>query len=71
MLIMDRLGAGGSFTEFAAMDFVDDFLLMQPPLTLREEYGVTRGPESIQPSRKVVHTNEWFAKDFQIRVVRG
>jgi L-arabinose isomerase len=28
MLIMDRLGAGGSFTEFAAMDFVDDFLLM-------------------------------------------
>jgi L-arabinose isomerase len=28
MLIMDRLGAGGSFTEFAAMDFVDDFFLM-------------------------------------------
>lgn len=28
MLVMDRLGAGGSFTEFAAMDFVDDFLLM-------------------------------------------
>ena len=28
MLIMDRLGGGGSFTEFAAMDFVDDFLLM-------------------------------------------
>ena len=28
MLIMDRIGAGGSFTEFAAMDFIDDFLLM-------------------------------------------
>ena len=28
MLIMDRLGAGGSFTEFFAMDFDDDFLLM-------------------------------------------
>ena len=28
MLIMDRLGGGGSFTEFCAMDFVDDFLLM-------------------------------------------
>ncbi len=28
MLIMDRLGAGGSYTEFCAMDFVDDFLLM-------------------------------------------
>ena len=28
MFIMDRLGAGGSFTEFYAMDFVDDFILM-------------------------------------------
>ncbi len=28
MLIMDRLKAGGSYTEFYAMDFVDDFLLM-------------------------------------------
>lgn len=28
MLLMDALGAGGSFTEFYAMDFVDDFLLM-------------------------------------------
>ncbi|HEV2108742.1 MAG TPA: L-fucose/L-arabinose isomerase family protein [Thermomicrobiales bacterium] len=28
MLIMDRLGAGGSFSEFCTMDFIDDFLLM-------------------------------------------
>lgn len=28
MLIMDRLGAGGSYTEFYAMDFNEDFLLM-------------------------------------------
>jgi L-arabinose isomerase len=28
MLILDRLGAGGSYTEFYAMDFVDDFCLM-------------------------------------------
>jgi L-arabinose isomerase len=28
MLVMDRLDAGGSFTEFYAMDFVDQFLLM-------------------------------------------
>jgi len=28
MLIMDRLGAGGSFTEFYAMDFNEDFILM-------------------------------------------
>lgn len=28
MLIMDRLGVGGSFTEFMAMDFNDEILLM-------------------------------------------
>ena len=28
MMILDRLGAGGSFTEFYAMDFRENFLLM-------------------------------------------
>jgi L-arabinose isomerase len=28
MLMLDRLGAGGSYTEFYAMDFVEDFILM-------------------------------------------
>lgn len=28
MLLLDRLGAGGSFTEFYAMDFIDQFVLM-------------------------------------------
>jgi L-arabinose isomerase len=28
MLIMDRLGAGGSYTEFYAMDFNEDFIMM-------------------------------------------
>ncbi len=28
MLVMDRLGAGGSYTEFYAMDFHEDFVLM-------------------------------------------
>jgi L-arabinose isomerase len=28
MFIMDRLGSGGSFTEFYAMDFNEDFILM-------------------------------------------
>jgi len=28
MLLMDRLGAGGSFTEFYAMDFIERFVLM-------------------------------------------
>ena len=28
MFIMDRLGAGGSYTEFYAMDFQEDFVLM-------------------------------------------
>ena len=59
------------FKLLVATEKVDDFLLMQPPLTMRDEYGATRGLESIPPSRKVVHTNEWFAKDFQIRIVRG
>jgi Caspase domain len=59
------------FKLLVATEKVDDFLLMQPPLTMGEEYGATRGAESIQPPRKVVHTNEWFAKDFQIRIVRG
>jgi L-arabinose isomerase len=28
MLLLDRLGAGGSYTEFYALDFADDFVLM-------------------------------------------
>lgn len=28
MMMMDRFGAGGSYTEFYAMDFVDEFVLM-------------------------------------------
>ncbi|MCL5998952.1 MAG: L-fucose/L-arabinose isomerase family protein [Chloroflexi bacterium] len=28
MFVMDRLGAGGSYTEFYAMDFVENFILM-------------------------------------------
>ncbi|MCL6507734.1 MAG: hypothetical protein K6T59_11965 [Bryobacteraceae bacterium] len=28
MLLMDRLGAGGSYTEFYAMDFQENFILM-------------------------------------------
>src|SRR6185437_8478844 len=28
MMILDRMGAGGSFTEFYAMDFVEEFVLM-------------------------------------------
>ena len=59
------------FKLLVATEKVDDFLLAQSPLTMGDEYGGTRALESIQPSRKVVHENEWFAKDFQIRIVRG
>ena len=55
MLIMDRLGAGGSFTEFAAMDFVDDFLLMGHDgpfhLAIAEGRPVLRGLELFHGKR--------------------
>ena len=55
MLIMDRLGAGGSFTEFAAMDFVDDFLLMGHDgpfhLAIAEGRPILRGLELFHGKR--------------------
>jgi L-arabinose isomerase len=47
MLIMDRLGAGGSYTEFYAMDFNDDFILMGHDgpghIAISDEKPVLRG----------------------------
>lgn len=47
MLIMDRLGAGGSYTEFYAMDFVDNFVLMGHDgpghIAISEEKPILRG----------------------------
>jgi L-arabinose isomerase len=47
MLIMDRLGAGGSYTEFYAMDFNEDFLLMGHDgpghIAISDEQPVLRG----------------------------
>ncbi len=55
MLIMDRLGAGGSFTEFAAMDFVEDFLLMGHDgpfhLAIAEGRPILRGLELFHGKR--------------------
>jgi L-arabinose isomerase len=55
MLIMDRLGAGGSFTEFAVMDFVDDFLLMGHDgpfhLAIAEGRPILRGLELFHGKR--------------------
>jgi L-arabinose isomerase len=55
MLILDRLGAGGSFTEFAAMDFVDDFLLMGHDgpfhLAIAEGRPILRGLELFHGKR--------------------
>jgi hypothetical protein len=58
------------FKLVVATEKVDDFLLAQPALTPGDEYGATRAVESVQPLRKAVHTNEWFTKDFHIRVLR-
>ncbi len=47
MMIMDRLGAGGSYTEFYAMDFVDNFVLMGHDgpghIAISDEKPVLRG----------------------------
>jgi len=47
MLIMDRLGAGGSFTEFYAMDFKEGFILMghdgPAHIAISDERPVLRG----------------------------
>jgi L-arabinose isomerase len=47
MLMMDRLGAGGSYTEFYAMDFNEDFILMGHDgpghLTISDGKPVLRG----------------------------
>jgi L-arabinose isomerase len=47
MLMMDRLGAGGSYTEFYAMDFNDDFILMGHDgpghIVISDEKPVLRG----------------------------
>jgi len=55
MLIVDRLGAGGSFTEFAAMDFIDDFLLMGHDgpfhLAIAEGQPVLRGKDIFHGKR--------------------
>ncbi len=57
------------FKLIVATEQVDDFMLAQDELTLGDEYGVSRAPDVVPPPRKV-YTNEWFARDFRIRVVR-
>lgn len=58
------------FKLIVATEKVDDFLLAQDGLALGDEYVGTRALESVQPQRRKVHTNEWFAKDFRIRIIR-
>jgi L-arabinose isomerase len=47
MLVIDRLGAGGSYTEFYAMDFNEDFILMGHDgpghIAISDEKPVLRG----------------------------
>ena len=58
------------FKLVVATERVDDFLLAQPALTPGDEYGAARGDETVQPTPKIAYTNEWFTRDFQVRVVR-
>ncbi len=55
------------FKLVVATEKVDDFLLAQPALTPGDEYGATRAVDSVEPPRKVAHTNEWFTRDFTVR----
>jgi Caspase domain len=58
------------FKLVVATEKVDDFLLAQPALTPGDEYGATRDSDIVPPLLKVAHTNEWFTRDFQVRVTR-
>lgn len=49
MLIMDRLGAGGSYTEFYALDFEEDFVLMgHDGCTKARSLGIHVPPQASQ-----------------------
>ncbi len=68
MLIMDRLGAGGSYTEFYAMDFVDDFILMGHDgpghIKISDEKPLLRG-------LGLFHGKRGFGLSVEFKVKRG
>ncbi len=55
MLLMDRIGAGGSYTEFYAMDFKDNFVLMGHDgpghIAISNEKPILRGLEMYHGKR--------------------
>lgn len=68
MLIMDRLGAGGSYTEFYGMDFNEDFILMGHDgpghITIADGKPMLRG-------LGLFHGKRGYGLSVEMRVKRG
>src|SRR4029077_17579946 len=59
-----------NFKLIVSSEKVDDFLLSQEGLELGKMPAGTRAIGSVKPMNKMVHQNEWFTKDWRIRVCR-
>jgi pimeloyl-ACP methyl ester carboxylesterase len=61
-----------TFKLIVSTEQVDDFLLGQEPLKLGDIVApkATRGLSFGPPRKKLVHENEWFTKDLQVKLVR-
>jgi L-arabinose isomerase len=73
MLMMDRFGAGGSYTEFYAMDFNDDFILMGHDgpghIVISDEKPVLRGLELYHGKRGYGISVEFKVKTGSITIL--
>ena len=58
------------FKLIVATEKVDDFLLAQPTSSRSATSTARAGRPTSSPPPRKVYTNEWFTRDFRIRVVR-
>jgi pimeloyl-ACP methyl ester carboxylesterase len=66
-------GANESIERFMLLvttEKADDFLLAQDALELGKSLGAARAIGTVKPQRKLVYENEWFTKQYRLRVVR-